>query len=307
MKLFCGSDKIEENSSALLDFQVGGIEINDFQDFNRYLQEEKEEWEIVDDELIKQLNQPTSIVVYLSNDENGLAELERIRKRFQNLKIESTNIKEEDWENNWKAYYKPFWVKDKILICPLWEREEHLNDLAVYIDPGSAFGTGTHETTKMCIEHLTEFLVEGQSVLDIGCGSGILAISAMKLGARSAQLIDISPLAVKIARENGEINGLYEPEYAVKVGNLTDDVDGQYDIITANIIADSIIVLCKEIGDYMKEKTVFITSGIIQERAAEVEQAFAENQLAVMQKKELGDWVSYAVSKVNREKWATHK
>lgn len=301
VKIYCDNLQIDEISAALLEFQVGGVQINDFEDFNRYLKEDKEEWEIVDEELIESLDQPASVVVYLTNDESGRAELERIRERFQDLKIELCNVKEEDWENNWKAYYKPFWVKEKILICPLWEREEHENELAVYIDPGSAFGTGTHETTKMCIEHLVDYLKEGQSVLDIGCGSGILAIAAMKLGAKSAQLVDISPLAVKIARGNGEINGLYQPEYTVKEGNLTDDIDGQFDIITANIIADIIIPLCSDIRDYMKNETVLITSGIIKERAGDVERAFAENHLTVIQKRELGDWVSFAVKKENEK------
>lgn len=301
VKIYCDNLQIDEISAALLEFQVGGVQINDFEDFNRYLKEDKEEWEIVDEELIESLDQPASVVVYLTNDESGRAELERIRERFQDLKIELCNVKEEDWGNNWKAYYKPFWVKEKILICPLWEREEHENELAVYIDPGSAFGTGTHETTKMCIEHLVDYLKEGQSVLDIGCGSGILAIAAMKLGAKSAQLVDISPLAVKIARENGEINGLYQPEYTVKEGNLTDDIDGQFDIITANIIADIIIPLCSDIRDYMKNETVLITSGIIKERAGDVERAFAENHLTVIQKRELGDWVSFAVKKENEK------
>ena len=301
VKIYCDNLQIDEISAALLEFQVGGVQINDFEDFNRYLKEDKEEWEIVDEELIESLDQPASVVVYLTNDESGRAELERIRERFQDLKIELCNVKEEDWENNWKAYYKPFWVKEKILICPLWEREEHENELAVYIDPGSAFGTGTHETTKMCIEHLVDYLKGGQSVLDIGCGSGILAIAAMKLGAKSAQLVDISPLAVKIARENGEINGLYQPEYTVKEGNLTDDIDGQFDIITANIIADIIIPLCSDIRDYMKNETVLITSGIIKERAGDVERAFAENHLTVLQKRELGDWVSFAVKKENEK------
>ncbi len=301
VKIYCDNLQIDEISAALLEFQVGGVQINDFEDFNRYLKEDKEEWEIVDEELIESLDQPASVVVYLTNDESGRAELERIRERFQDLKIELCNVQEEDWKNNWKAYYKPFWVKEKILICPLWEREEHENELAVYIDPGSAFGTGTHETTKMCIEHLVDYLKGGQSVLDIGCGSGILAIAAMKLGAKSAQLVDISPLAVKIARENGEINGLYQPEYTVKEGNLTDDIDGQFDIITANIIADIIIPLCSDIRDYIKNETVLITSGIIKERAGDVERAFAENHLTVIQKRELGDWVSFAVKKENEK------
>lgn len=301
VKIYCDNLQIDEISAALLEFQVGGVQINDFEDFNRYLKEDKEEWEIVDEELIESLDQPASVVVYLTNDESGRAELERIRERFQDLKIELCNVQEEDWKNNWKAYYKSFWVKEKILICPLWEREEHENELAVYIDPGSAFGTGTHETTKMCIEHLVDYLKGGQSVLDIGCGSGILAIAAMKLGAKSAQLVDISPLAVKIARENGEINGLYQPEYTVKEGNLTDDIDGQFDIITANIIADIIIPLCSDIRDYMKNETVLITSGIIKERAGDVERAFAENHLTVIQKRELGDWVSFAVKKENEK------
>ena len=301
VKIYCDNLQIDEISAELLEFQVGGVQINDFEDFNRYLNEDKEEWEIVDEELVESLDQPASVVVYLTNDESGRAELGRIEERFRNLKIELCDMKEEDWENNWKAYYKPFWVKDKILICPLWEREEYKDNLAVYIDPGSAFGTGTHETTKMCIELLVDYLKEGQSVLDIGCGSGILAIAAMKLGAKSAQLVDISPLAVKIARENGEINGLYPPEYSVKEGNLTDDIDGRFDIITANIIADIIIPLCYDIRDYMENETVLITSGIIKERAADVQRAFAENYLTVIQKKELGDWVSFAVRKGNEK------
>lgn len=185
-------------------------------------------------------------------------------------------------------------VGERLLIHPIWEEKYEAGNRAVlHLEPGLAFGSGTHDTTRQCLENIEKYAYPGKTMLDIGCGSGILSVSGLLLGVDSAVGIDIDPLAVKTARENGETNGFTEPQYTVLQGSMTDKVTGKFDIIAANIVADIVIMLCKDVKQFLKEDGVFITSGIIIPREQDVLDAFEENGLEVIARHESGGWLCF--------------
>ena len=211
------------------------------------------------------------------------------------LSIRESLIDEEDWANNWKQYYKPLPIGERLLICPSWERDTLAPDLkrgrqVLFMNPGMAFGTGAHHTTRMCLELLDKRVKNEDAALDIGCGSGILAIAALLLGARSAQCVDIDPVAERVVRENLAANGIDATRCGVRTGNFLVDerlrkaVGGGYDIVVANIVANVIIALAPLVPPLMKSGGLFISSGIIDERAEEVSEALAKAGFAVVER-----------------------
>lgn len=219
-------------------------------------------------------------------------------------RISISETEDKDWINNWKEFFHPFRLEDNIVIQPTWTEKADTDpdDIIVYIDPGTAFGTGSHETTKLCIAGLKKYISkEGNtSVLDAGCGSGILSIIAMKLGAERVYGIDIDELAVKASRENLQLNQISEKSYRIVKGDVIGDKAfadsvakiGKYDIVVANILADVIIPLSGVIRPFMKENGVFITSGIIDTKEAEVKEALAANGFDIVDTAYMGEWVS---------------
>ena len=247
---------------------------------------------------------------YLDVDVNPEELLSQVREGLEELKlfvnigegtITETQTEDKDWMNNWKEYFKPFTVDD-ILIKPTWEEvpEEHADKLMIEIDPGTAFGTGTHETTQLCIRQIRKWLKEGDTVLDVGTGSGILAIAALKLGAGYAFGTDLDENAVTAATENAEVNGITGEQFKVIAGNIIDDEAvqaeagfEQYEVAVANILAPVIIMLQGEIAKHIKHGGVFITSGIINTWENRVKEAFAENdEFEVIETTYQGEWVS---------------
>lgn len=233
--------------------------------------------------------------------ENGLDEL-ALFVDLGERKISFDEIDDEDWINNWKAYFKPFRVTDDIVIKPTWETLEDVKegDIVVNIDPGTAFGTGTHETTKLCIQGMEDYLNADSKVLDIGCGSGILSIIALKLGVDYAVGTDIDPIAVEVAKENAAVNEIQEGKFTVYEGNLIDDEAlqkevglGAYDVVVANILADVIIPLSSQVSKFMKEDGIFISSGIIDIKKDEVEAALIQNGFEIIKINQMGDWFSF--------------
>ena len=213
---------------------------------------------------------------------NSIAELDSMRSEIGinmgSLKIEVRSVDEEDWANNWKAYFKPMPVGEKLLVCPSWEKIPEGNTRAVLkIDPGMAFGTGTHHTTRMCLELLEKNIKNGDFVADLGCGSGILSIAASLMGAKETYAIDIDPVAARVAAENAELNGIDMSGYFIRIGDILsdekfrDDISGrQYDIVLANIVANVIIAFAPVIPQLMKPDGKLIASGIIADRLDEV-------------------------------------
>ncbi len=207
-----------------------------------------------------------------------------------------------DWIDNWKEYFKPFYAAEHILIKPSWEtlpenRKEE--DIVIEIDPKTAFGTGSHETTKLCIKSIKKELKQGMSVLDVGCGSGILSLVSLKLGACKAVGTDIDENALKITWENMERNKITEKEFISYTGNLIDDKNLQrkvgtgFDLVAANILAPVIIQLSEEIANHMKPKGIFISSGILNTKEEEVQHALERNGFKILERNEMGEWISF--------------
>lgn len=279
-----------------------GIYIEDYRNL------EAETWEIanidlIDEELLRKDRTKGYIHIYIAPEENPQEAVAFLSERFTasaiGHKIDLSACKNEDWENNWKAYFKPMPVGEKLLIQPLWieEIDNPDNRAVLSIEPGLAFGTGGHHTTKLCLETLERYVKAGDTVLDTGCGSGILAIASLLFGAESAVGVDIDELAVKTAIENGKLNGFTEPQYRILQGNLADKVDGLYSVVVANIVADVIMLFAKDVGRFMHDDAVFITSGIIDTREAEVQASLQENGFTVIERNEQSGWVCLVCKK----------
>lgn len=271
-----------------MDF-FGGLMIEDFSDIDTC------PWDYVDEELLKKDKTIVSISGYMETNENVVSVVEQLKIMLpQDARVEVISVNEDDWANNWKKYYHPIHVGKNLVIKPSWiDYEKQENDIIVELDPGMAFGTGTHETTRMCMAHLEKYINENSRVLDVGCGSGILSITSLLIGAKEVTGVDIDPVAVKVAIENGEMNNFKAPQYNIKRGNLVDEAEGKYDVIVANIIADVIIGVCGDVRQFVADDGVFISSGIIVDRKEDVKKAFAENGYTIIEEVEEGEWVSF--------------
>ena len=270
----------------------GGIYIEDYADL------EQQAWEIAHVDLIEQelLDKPRDVVIvhmYLAPDENPAEVLPLFRQRLDDAGVEYTlnteGVEQEDWQNAWKQYYHALDIGRRLAIVPGWE-EYDTDRTVITMDPGMAFGTGTHETTSLCLETLDELVQGGERMLDIGTGSGILAIAALKLGAKEAEGVDIDPMCVRTAGENARRNGVAE-QLTVLVGDLSDKASGVYDIITANIVAAAILSLAPAVPALMAPGAKFIASGIIDERRDEVLNGLKAAGLRPVQVKEKRGWV----------------
>lgn len=254
--------------------------------------------DLIDEELLKKDRSKAIVHVYISPEENPMEAVSFLRERYEsegiNNEISTSGCAEVDWMNNWKKYFKPIKVGERLLIRPTWENEYEAEGRAVlHLEPGLAFGTGTHETTRLCMELMEKYITEGADVLDMGCGSGILSVAALLLGASSAVGVDIDPLAVKTAVSNAEINGVGN-KFTGICGDLTDKVKGKFNLVLANIVADVVILLSKDAPKFMYEDTVYIMSGIIDTREEDVLAAVSDTFKIIERREEKG-WVAMAV------------
>lgn len=274
-----------------------GIYIEDYSDL------EEAAWEIahidlIDEDLLQKDRDKAVVHIYISPEENPAEAVAFLSERYNAEKIEHeidlSVCRNQDWENNWKEYFKPMPVGEKLLIRPVWEDEYNADGRTVLsIEPGLAFGSGGHDTTRLCLETLEKHIDPDIELLDIGCGSGILGIAGLLLGAKSATGVDIDALAVKTAKENGEINGFNEPKFTVLEGNLTDKVSGKYDVVVANIVADIIVMFTENVGKFLKEDGIYITSGIIDTREQDVLAAFEKYGFEVVGRHESCGWLCF--------------
>ena len=274
-----------------------GIYIEDYSDL------EQAAWEIahidlIDEELLKKDKSKAIVHIYISPEENPAEAVAFLSERYnaEGIKheIDLSVCRNQDWENNWKEYFKPIPVGNKLLIRPIWEDNYNADGRAVLnIEPGLAFGSGGHDTTRLCLETLEKHISPETELLDIGCGSGILGIAGLLLGAKSATGVDIDALAVKTAKENGVMNGFEEPQFKVLEGNLTDKVTGKYDVVVANIVADIIVMFTKDVGKFLKDDGVYITSGIIDTRESDVLAAFEKYGFEVIGRHESCGWLCF--------------
>jgi len=279
-----------------------GIYIEDY----RTLREETLEIaniDLIDEELLKKDKSRGFIHLYIPEDQNPAEAVSYLSERFnaENIKneINLSKCKNEDWENNWKEYFKPIKVGKRLLIRPLWidDYDNSEGRAVLSIEPGLAFGTGGHNTTRLCLEALEKYVFDGASVFDAGCGSGILSIASLLLGADSAIGTDIDSLAVKTARENGKENGFSEPRLTFREGSLADGISGKFDIITANIVADIVMFFLPQAIELMHKKSVFIASGIIAPRKDEVRTAILNSGLCIAEEYCDGDWYCFVCKK----------
>ena len=308
--IFTSKNGIEPVCDMLYDMGITGTQIEDESDFTEFLEKNTQFWDYVDDELINEKKGETRVIIYLEDNESfsdtvsgiksALSSLDNADGEMGRLEIELENLKSEDWENNWKKYFKPTEIGNKILIMPEWYDDEIKTDRTIFtVNPGMTFGSGTHHSTKLCIEHLENHISGGEKVLDIGCGSGILSIISLLLGADSALALDVDENCIHTAYENLEMNGLEKDRYTVLAGNILSDdslkekiAEEKYDVVLANIVADVIIALSEFAHIFLKENGVFIVSGIIEERKNDVLSAIEKSKFIVSDIKEKGGWVS---------------
>ena len=292
---------IEPATELLSEYGIDSLMIDEEGDFKDFLENNHQYWDYVDDELMEQMHGKSRITFYLEDSAEGYNTLAQFRiglsafkkqhPEYAPLILSMENVEDADWENNWKQYFHPIKIGERLLIRPTWEDEYDAEGRAIlHLEPGLAFGTGSHETTRLCLEALEKNIKGGEKVLDVGCGSGILAIASLLLGADSATGVDIDELAVKTAEENGKMNGFGNDRLTFIHGDLADKVSGKFDIVVANIVADVIIMFCKTVPDFMADNAVFITSGIIDIREQEVVDAFAENGFEIIARHADGGW-----------------
>jgi ribosomal protein L11 methyltransferase len=277
---------------------VKGVSIEDSEDVE-FKKKNPGDWDYFD-ETILNIKEGAVVKGYFKEDENFQESLEYIKESVNKLPefgfskgegiVTAAKVNEEQWENNWKKYYKPTKVGEKIVVKPIWENYEKKEDeLIVELDPGMAFGTGTHETTRMCIKSLEKHVTPNSTVFDIGTGSGILAISAAKLGAEKVIGVDLDPVAVDSAKNNISFNSLNNIE--ILYGDLMEVVEGKADVVVANIIADVIIFLTEGVRAFIKEGGYFIASGIILARRESVVNKLKESGFTIVEVMEEGEWI----------------
>lgn len=295
VKIFVSTGDTDRASGIAMMTVPYGIYIEDYSDL------EKAAWEIahidlIDEDLLQKNREESIIHIYLEEGMNPTEAVSFISERLnaENIKhkIETEGCSEEDWADKWKAYFKPTPIGDRLFIRPTWIDDYDSGNRAVLnIEPGAAFGTGTHDTTRLCLEVLDEIITDKDTVLDIGCGSGILAIASMLLGAKEGFGVDIDEIAVKTAKENGKMNGLNEPGLQFVCGDLADKVNKKYSVVVANIVADIIKLFSTQVRAFMLPGAKFIASGIIDTRADEVCQTLENAGLRIIRRIENGGWV----------------
>ena len=295
-------DDLENLEAKLTANGVVGLVIEDEADFRRFLEQNRQYWDYVDDDLLKHMEGAARVKFYVTDDEDGHAQLRQYTAGLEGYEILSVPLKENDWATSWQKYYKPLSVGERLYIVPEWEKGEPLpgGKTPVYLNPGLTFGTGSHASTQLCLEGVEQTVRSGDRVLDLGCGSGILSIAALCLGASFAAAVDIDPKAVGVAYENAALNGIGKDRYDVRSGNVLSDkglvaelTAEKYQVVLANIVAYVIIPLSAFAGDFMAPDGWFLCSGIIDTRSGEVAAALEQNGFTVVEKKEKNGWCAF--------------
>lgn len=297
--------------SSLMDLGVQGVEVEDKIPLT---QREKEQMFV---DILPEIDVDDGVAYisfYLEEDEDKEKMLQAVREELKeigtyvnvgSMEIEESQTEDVDWVNNWKQYFHQFTIDD-VLIIPSWEdvQPEDEDKMIIHIDPGTAFGTGMHETTQLCIRQIKKYVTEDTEILDVGCGSGILGMLALKFGAKHSTGTDLDPCAIDATHENMDVNGISRDQYRVMIGNIIDDKEVQdqvgydrYDIVVANILADVLVPLTPVILNHLKTGGIYITSGIIEEKEETVVEAVKAAGLEVLEVNHQGEWVSVTARK----------
>ncbi len=290
-----------ETASAIANMVVPyGIYVEDYSDLE-VAAVEIAHIDLIDEELLKKDRESVIIHIYISCEDNAEESVSYLTERYAavgiNANITSYGVNDADWAENWKKYFKAFEVGKNLAVCPSWENYENKESRTVLkIDPGAAFGTGSHATTSMCLELLDEYVKSGDKILDVGCGSGILAITGVLLGADSAVGVDIDAQSVKVSRENAEINDVaMKTEFIC--GDLTEKVSGKYSIVCANIVADIVMKLTPDIENFLGDDGIYMCSGIIDMRADEVKAKLLECGYEIVKECTKENWYAFCCRK----------
>ena len=283
---------------AVMSMLSNGLQIEDYSDIeDRIL--DGVYGDLIDESVLNADRTVASVSIYVAADKPTDYYTMYLDERFKAIGIEPKTeliyLDEDDWANSWKQYYKPIKIGERLVVVPMWEKyESEPDEIIVKMDPGMAFGTGTHETTRLCATLLEKYITSKSVMLDVGCGSGILAICASKLGASECYAYDIDPVAVKVAKENVKDNGVCNIECGVS--DLLSGVKvGKYDVITANIVADIIIRMLPDISKFMHKDTVLVLSGIIDERCEDVYVSINENNFEIIEEIHENGWCAISV------------
>lgn len=292
---------LDDLSGKLIAAGVPGLVVEDEAEFHRFLEENRQYWDYVDDELLERMKGVTRIKFYVTDDEDGKEQLARYLSDIS-LPYTTVPLREQDWAHSWQKYYHPMGVGRRLYIIPEWEQDTVIPEgrSPLYLNPGLTFGTGSHASTQLCLEGVEEYTQKGIQVLDLGCGSGILSIAALSLGADFAIAVDIDPKAVGVAYENAALNGVGRDRYLVRAGDVLSDEtlfsalsERKYQLVLANIVADVIIPLCGPVTSLLAPDGIFICSGIIDSRSGEIAAALQKNGYIILEKKEKNGWVSF--------------
>ena len=301
-----GLEPVETMLSAL---GIDGVVIDDETEFEDFLENNRQYWDYVDEDLRQEMQGRSRITFYLEAGDEGFAKLGEVRIALEELKktrddcgtllMTLDDLEDADWENNWKQYYKPMEIGERLLVVPQWEEARDDGRVKLVLNPGLTFGTGSHATTRLCLQALDKYIRGGEKLLDLGCGSGILSIAALVLGAREAFACDIDEKCVDVAYENAALNGVGKDRYTVRWGDvLTDsalqaEFGGGYDMVVANIVADVIMGLSDKVRPFLKEGGLFLCSGIIDDRAEEVFTKLRVDGWTVIEQHDSEGWYSF--------------
>ena len=291
------SAKIDARCGELEALGVSGFIVEDEEDFRNFLENNRQYWDYVDEDLSARYAGLSRIKFYFTDDEAGTQQLRAVLARYPECTV--ANVQDSDWENNWREYYKPIEIGERLVVVPEWEAVPDNGRLPLRLDPGLIFGTGSHATTKMCLRALEKAAAPGRKVLDLGCGSGILGIGALVLGCAECTGVDIDPKAPDVACANAALNGIGSDRFAVYAGDVLQDgamvrrLGSGCDIVLANIVADVIIALAPLARSLVARNGVFLVSGIIDERVDEVKKALNDSGFSVSEHSRAEGWNAF--------------
>ena len=300
---------IEPASGLLSAYGIDSLMIYEEGDFKSFLENNHQYWDYGDEDLMRSMRGKSRITFYLEDSAEGMNTLAQLRiglsafkkqhPEYAPLLLGMENVEDADWENNWKQFYKPMEIGERLLVVPEWEEAGDDGRVKLILNPGLTFGTGSHATTRLCLTALEKHICGGEKVLDLGCGSGILSIAALLLGAKDAFACDIDDKCVGVAYENAALNGIGKEHYTVRAGDVLSDrglqkeFGGDYDLIVANIVADVIIALAPQVRGLLKAGGLFLCSGIIDDRAEEVREKLVEAGWTIEETRSGEGWFSY--------------